>query len=221
MAIQAVQAVFDRSTSRGSARLVLLALANHADANMMAWPSVETLRRAVNLRQRRNVHTALAELIRTGEITKVGRTKHGVIKYRLVIALERSRADTTVPQDMSTVAEETDPPVSHETPNPSSNHYGIIDPAANLDESKNPSLHDKIQSYLQEHGQTGESAREHIVKWCQEINGDTHFLGRVFYTAKTKGVDNPVGYIEASIRNRKRETRSNDDLPRRAPDRVF
>jgi hypothetical protein len=230
MAIQAVQSVFDHSMSRGSARLVLLALANHADANMMAWPSVETLRRAVNLRQRRNVHTALAELIRTGEITKVGTTKHGVVKYRLVIAQERSRpvspqthvrTDTTVSQVVSTVTEETDLPVSHQTPNPSSNRYGIIDSATSPDKSRNLNLHDELHAYLQEHGHPGNAAREHIEKWCQEIDGDAHFLSRVFHTAKIKGVINPIRYIEASIRNRKREPRSNDDLPRRAPDLVF
>lgn len=69
MTVQAMTWVLDHSPSEGSARLVLLALANHAGTDGAdAYPSVETLRREARLKSRRTVQTALRALETAGAI---------------------------------------------------------------------------------------------------------------------------------------------------------
>lgn len=85
MSIQAVELAFLHSRSRNGARLVLLALASHADERMEAWPSVETLRLKAGLDHGRSVTRCLRELENMGEVVRVGMARAGVTKYRLVL----------------------------------------------------------------------------------------------------------------------------------------
>src|SRR5262245_13253588 len=67
MSIKKVDEVFRGSPQRGSNRLVLLGLADYANDEGRAWPSVETLAKKVMLAPR-NVQKRLRHLIECGEI---------------------------------------------------------------------------------------------------------------------------------------------------------
>lgn len=82
MSINVSALVWERSRATGSARLVLLALADHAGDDGRAWPSVSRLAR-MTLLDRRNVQRALARLIEAGEIVVVGTAQRGVSIYRI------------------------------------------------------------------------------------------------------------------------------------------
>jgi hypothetical protein len=75
--------VLDHSDATLGARLVLLAIANHANnAGENSWQSVETLAKASRLSERQTRY-ALRKLEEIGEIEKVGRTRQGTHVYRL------------------------------------------------------------------------------------------------------------------------------------------
>lgn len=63
MSIAITSMVWQRSKAKGPARLVLLALADHADEEGRAWPSAARLAR-YTLMDVRNVHRALARLVK-------------------------------------------------------------------------------------------------------------------------------------------------------------
>ena len=86
MSIQAIELVFTHSRTHGGNRLVLLALASHADADMVAWPGVETLRKKAGFDHGRSVTRCLRDLEAIGEIERAGTGKSGVAKYRITIA---------------------------------------------------------------------------------------------------------------------------------------
>ena len=70
MSWQATSCVLEHSKSYGSARLVLLAIADHADrVSWEAWPSVKTIAREANYDQR-TVQRALNELVKSGELER-------------------------------------------------------------------------------------------------------------------------------------------------------
>ena len=48
MSIEAVRHVLERSKTKGAQRLILIAIAEHADSNGIAWPSIETIARLAN-----------------------------------------------------------------------------------------------------------------------------------------------------------------------------
>jgi hypothetical protein len=82
MSIRAVRWVLENSTSKGAARLVLLALAEHANRDTgEAWPSVATLQREANTSES-SVRSALRWARASGEIVKVRTGKKGVSVYR-------------------------------------------------------------------------------------------------------------------------------------------
>lgn len=71
MSIQAIAYVLEHSEARGLARLVLLAIANHADAlGMNAFPSVDQIAREARV-HRATVFRSIAELERDGELEVV------------------------------------------------------------------------------------------------------------------------------------------------------
>lgn len=85
MSIQAVGWVMEASPSTGTARLVLLSLANHASREgKNAWPSVETIAHEARCSMR-SVHYALRKLESEGHIERVGVSKHGVTIWNLVM----------------------------------------------------------------------------------------------------------------------------------------
>lgn len=85
MSIQVFGWVLDHSTAEKSARLVLFALANHADRDgTKAFPSVETLCREARL-SRRSVQNALRSLEAGGHIEITGTTAKGTTIYRILM----------------------------------------------------------------------------------------------------------------------------------------
>jgi len=52
VSIEAVRHVLEQSKTKGAQRLILLVIAEHADRNGHAWPSVETIARLANCSQR-------------------------------------------------------------------------------------------------------------------------------------------------------------------------
>ena len=68
MSVQAISWVFDHSQSRLAARLVLLAIANHAGSDGWADPSLFTIACEAHLSER-EVQDAIRELEASGELT--------------------------------------------------------------------------------------------------------------------------------------------------------
>jgi Helix-turn-helix domain len=66
MSIDAVTAVLETSRAKGSARMVLVSLAWHANTDWEAWPSQATLAKHAGI-NRRNTRKALAALLALGE----------------------------------------------------------------------------------------------------------------------------------------------------------
>ena len=85
MSIQAVAWVLEHSESRQAPRLVLLAIANHADATgRNAWPSVEQIAREARV-GRSTVFECLPKLVELGElkITPGGRGPRSTNVYQI------------------------------------------------------------------------------------------------------------------------------------------
>ena len=82
MSIRAIQAVWDRSEAGGSMRLLLLALADFADEDGLAWPSVATLAGRVGRTERR-IQQLLAAAIDAGELQADRGGGRGTSRYRL------------------------------------------------------------------------------------------------------------------------------------------
>lgn len=75
MSVQAISWVLDHSHTRGTDRLVLISLANHAgrspiDGAWESWPSIATITREAGLDRTRTVQESLARLEATGAITR-------------------------------------------------------------------------------------------------------------------------------------------------------
>lgn len=68
MSIKAMSRVWDESPRKGSALLLLLAIADFANENGEAWPSVDTLANKCRM-SRRNVQTLATSLATDGDIT--------------------------------------------------------------------------------------------------------------------------------------------------------
>jgi len=76
VSVEVMRDVWERSQARGSARLVLLALADRADSTRRrAWPSVANLAGMTRLSEAA-VHRALRELVALGEVARVARSGH-------------------------------------------------------------------------------------------------------------------------------------------------
>ena len=104
VSIQAVAWVLEETEVEGLTRLVLLALANHADhVTGECWPTVETVAREARC-SRRTVFYALNELVSAGLIEKVsggGRGKSN--RYRLRIRNGAMSGRETVQSTTETV----------------------------------------------------------------------------------------------------------------------
>lgn len=92
MSIQAVAWVLENSESRGTARLVLIALANRAnpDHNWECWPAMRGLAKEAGVASTSTVHSALATLVDLAEIKIVspGDARHPG-RYRMTF-MQRS-----------------------------------------------------------------------------------------------------------------------------------
>lgn len=76
MSVQAISWVLDYSPAKGSDRLVLISIANHAgkadDEDVFeAYPGIDTIQREAGLDRRRTVNDALTRLIETGAVERV------------------------------------------------------------------------------------------------------------------------------------------------------
>jgi hypothetical protein len=132
VSVQALTWVLDRSEAKLGARLILLAIANHADKyGEQCWASVRTLAEAARLSERQT-RVNLRVLEDAGEIEEVGRhPKYGTHVYRLP-----KMAAQTLP-----VGEATAPAESAPGNRPSSggqNHAGSVSETA-PEPSSNPS----------------------------------------------------------------------------------
>lgn len=67
MSVQAIAAVFDHSESRGSARVVMIVLAEHADPYGFCWPGVKRLAHQCRI-DRRNVQRHVLQQVEAGEL---------------------------------------------------------------------------------------------------------------------------------------------------------
>jgi len=70
MSVEAMTAVLHHSRARGTARLVLLGIANH-EGEGGSWPTVETLAKYAGGIHERNVQRALTTLESSGEVSVV------------------------------------------------------------------------------------------------------------------------------------------------------
>lgn len=68
MTVEAMAIVLHHSSAQGTAKLVLLGIANH-DGDGGAWPSIDTLARYANV-DRRTVQRAIEQLIEVGELKR-------------------------------------------------------------------------------------------------------------------------------------------------------
>jgi hypothetical protein len=83
MSVQAMAWVFEHSASTVGARLVLLAVANHADKfGQNAWGSVQTYAAEARLSERQ-ARYALRKLEQMGEIREVGQSEWGTHVYEM------------------------------------------------------------------------------------------------------------------------------------------
>lgn len=85
MSVEATTAVWRTSRATGCARLVLLALADYANDDFTAWPSVDSLAKKALISER-TVRYALRSLEEAGEIaTQVASGQHGSNRYVLTV----------------------------------------------------------------------------------------------------------------------------------------
>lgn len=98
MSIRVMTWVWDHSRSRGTDRLVLLAIADAAsDSGGDAWPSVPTLARKAGVDER-TVQRSVQRLVKLGELAvKPAAGQHGVNVYRVVMTPRQSATPGAVP----------------------------------------------------------------------------------------------------------------------------
>ncbi len=93
MSLEAYRDVWEHSKAKGTARLILLALADHADENGVAWPSLSRLAKYVNV-SKENVCRNISRLIKMGELSRVGTvpSKQGKpgTKYKIEMVRRRT-----------------------------------------------------------------------------------------------------------------------------------
>lgn len=85
MSVNVTDRVWKHSRAKGTARLVLLAIADHCSADGIAWPSLTRLAQYVNV-DRSNVIRAINSLVDDGELVRVGRGSKGkATVYRVTL----------------------------------------------------------------------------------------------------------------------------------------
>lgn len=130
MSLDASKLVWQHSKATGSALVILLALADHANEAFEAWPSVSTLAQRAKLTDR-GVQKLLRRLEADGEITPVRTGPRGVTVYRITCgtseplftpeqAFTPEQTFTPTPEQVFT------PPPNRRSPEPSRNHQGTI-----------------------------------------------------------------------------------------------
>ena len=96
MSIQANNMVWERSLARGRARLVLLAIADHADADGRAWPSFARLAERCRM-HRSGVTRSVRHLIEIGELVVAGKGSRGGNVYQITLGTDTATVTATIP----------------------------------------------------------------------------------------------------------------------------
>ena len=156
MSLDISKAVWEGSRSKGSERLLLLAIADFADINGRAWPGITRLKKMTRLSER-SIQALRKSLVRRGEltITKPGggnTTNH----YRIEVQTLRGRKDCPGQPDCTRPGQPAalqggklcGIPLPPAAPNPSGNrHRSIIEQS----EEKRPSESD-VKDYCKSIG---------------------------------------------------------------------
>lgn len=118
MSIKVTNWVWARSKSRNGARLVMLAIADRADDNGLAWPSIDDIAQRTQLSPRA-VQKGIANLVEIGEIdVESGGGRHRSNRYRITPKPGTSDGVTDdKPRTSDGVSTEETPNFAPETPN--------------------------------------------------------------------------------------------------------
>ncbi|WP_078973455.1 helix-turn-helix domain-containing protein [Streptomyces sp. MMG1533] len=118
MSFKVTNWVWSRSESRNGARLVMLALADRADDNGCAWPSIDDLAERTNLSPRA-VQKGITNLVELGELkVENGGGRHRSNRYRIVPKPRTSDGVTDQePRTSDGVSATETPNFAPETPN--------------------------------------------------------------------------------------------------------
>lgn len=128
MSIKVTNWVWSRSESRNGARLVMLALADRADDQGLAWPSIEDLAERSRLSPRA-VQKAIATLVDIGELeVDGGGGRHRSNRYRIVPKPRTSDGVTdSKPRTFDGVSGGETPNFATETPNSATRNPELCD----------------------------------------------------------------------------------------------
>ncbi|MBB4268193.1 helix-turn-helix domain-containing protein [Roseospira visakhapatnamensis] len=124
MSIAAYGVVWRHSETTGGHRLVMLALADHADDDGLCWPSVATIADLVRL-STRHIQRILGDLVRRGELLVAGRGPRGTTRYRIrmraATAAQAPDIGDTLAGSVSADGGDVDvtPPLTQASPKPS------------------------------------------------------------------------------------------------------
>ena len=120
MSIEAMSWVWKHSKTKGSERLVLLALADNANDNGVCWPSIATIARKANL-ERRYVISILKNLESVGRI-QIERRRMGKLNKSNLYTVVMRDTLPSVPEITTGSDTEDTRVVMPATPEPSINH---------------------------------------------------------------------------------------------------
>jgi hypothetical protein len=139
--------VWENSQSRNGARLVMLAIADRADENGFAWPSIEDIA-ARTLLSPRAVQKGIANLIEIGELeVGLGGGRHRRNRYQIIpkprqidgVTAQKPRTSDGVSQRETPHSATETPNFEHETPNFATRNPVQSSPESSLEPSEEPS----------------------------------------------------------------------------------
>ncbi len=108
MSVKATNSVWERSRATGMTRLVLLAIADHADDAGRAWPSFARLAERCRM-HRSSVARAIRQLIEFGELAVVEKGQRCGNIYQITIDTVTTTLTVEAPTDTTTLTVEPDP----------------------------------------------------------------------------------------------------------------
>jgi hypothetical protein len=105
MSVKVMARVWEHSRQKGTALLLILAIADHCNDEGWAWPSIASLRRKARLRSDRTVQILLRQLESAGEIAiergagllKTAGGAQRTNRYRVLVGLEEGGAKFAPP----------------------------------------------------------------------------------------------------------------------------
>lgn len=147
MSIKVTNWVWENSQSRNGARLVMLAIADRADENGFAWPSIEDIAARTFLSPR-SVQKGIANLIEIGELAVgLGGGRHRRNRYQIIpkprqidgVTAQKPRtSDGVTLRETPNSATET-PSFEHETPSFATRNPVQSSPESSLEPPREPS----------------------------------------------------------------------------------